>query len=236
MTAWAAVLIVVAATLVGIIGTVVTKHDPGVLLGIAVIAGAVIAAIGVRYSSAYLLVPAPTLAYVLGAMASGYVHDRSVDTSHTELALHAAEWVGAGFLWMSAGTIAALVIAIGRWLWARRDLWLSRGGRRPAPAGAGAGPAGAGPAGAGPGAGDPRLRERETARPPRPGFTPAPSAAPPAPAFTPKAKTGTYPRSGAPSPTARPPASDAPRGAAEPRRPRPSSTQDGRYYDDETWR
>jgi hypothetical protein len=233
MTAWAAVLIVVAATLVGIIGTVVTKHDPGVLLGIAVIAGAVIAAIGVRYSSAYLLVPAPTLAYVLGAMASGYVHDRSVDTSHTELALHAAEWVGAGFLWMSAGTIAVLVIAIGRWLWARRDLWLSRGGRRPAPAGAGAGP---GAAGAGAGAGDPRPRERETARPPRPGFTPAPSAAPPAPAFTPKAKTGTYPRSGAPSPTARPPASDAPRGAAEPRRPRPSSTQDGRYYDDETWR
>ncbi len=234
MSTWAAVLIVIAAMLVGIIGTVVTKRDPGSLLGIVVIVGTVIAAIGVRYSSAYLLVPAPTLAYVLGAMASGYVHDRSVDTSHTELALHAAEWIGSGFLWMCAGTIAVLIIAIGRWLWYRRDLWLSRGDRRPAPAPAGAGSTRM----SGTKANDARLRERETARP-RPGFSPAAAPtppAPPAPAFTPKAKSGTYPRPGSPSPANRPPAPDAPRGAGEPRRPRPSSPQDSRYYDDETWR
>jgi len=238
MSGWAAILIVVAATLIGVIATIAAKRDPGSILGIAIIAGTIAAAFGVRYNSAYLLVPAPTFAFVIGSIASGYVHDRAVDTGQTELAVHAAEWIGAGFLWMSGGTIVALVIALGRWLWIRRDLWLSRGGRRPAPVPAGPG---------GTRVSDARLRDREAARPApgRPGFTPAPTpaSAPPAPAFTPKANSGTYPRPGSPSPASRPPASDAPRGgtsrgaAAEPRRPpRPGSPPDGRYYDDETWR
>jgi hypothetical protein len=198
MAGWAAIFIVLIATLLGIIATLVAKKDPGSLLGALILIGTVVAGFGVQYSSAYLLIPVPALAYVVAAMATGYVHDHSIATGSLALGVHAAEWVGAGFLWMFAGTVAAIVIAAGRWGWERRDLWLNRG--RPGPGGPGPGGfPGSGPAPDGyPG------RSRETAvgyaGPARPG-TGQPGYARP-PAGYPDAPAGRAEPSGRPEPAA----------------------------------
>jgi hypothetical protein len=246
MAGWAGVAIVAAATLLGVIATVLLKKEPGSMLGIFILAGTVIAAFAVRYNAAYGLVPVPALAYVIGAMVPGYIHDRSDITGHLELAAHAAEWVGFGFLSMVAGTIVALVLAIGRYLWGRRATLTGRGrGGAPPPSDRPAGrPAGRAAADG---------RYRETARSGRSGN---------APAFTPttaySGPAGSSASSGRPRPA--PPASAAGRAAGDPslggdtrRAPRPGSAAGSgsgsgsgaakdadpysRYYDDgESWR
>ena len=236
MAGWAGVAIVAAATLLGVIATVLLKKDPGTLLGGFILVGTVIAGFAVRYNVAYGLIPVPALAYVIGAMIPGYIHERAVITGHLELAAHAAEWIGFGFLSMVAGTIAAIVVTIVRYGWARRSMLTSRGraagraaGRPTPPADLAAGRAAA----------DPRFRE--TARSGRSGTAPAftPSTAysgpPPGPGDRPRPPVPPAPGSGRP-------AADPPLGA-DPRRPaRPGSgsAPDGdpysRYYDEgESW-
>jgi hypothetical protein len=112
-------LIVVAAAILGAIVTVVTKRDPGELLGWLIVAGTAIAGFAVRPRSAYLLVPIPALAYVVFGLAAGYIRHQS-DPSSAGLAVNAAQWIASGFLTMAAATVLAVVIALGRWLLDRR--------------------------------------------------------------------------------------------------------------------
>jgi hypothetical protein len=112
-------LIVVAAAILGAIVTVVTKRDPGSLLGWLVVAGTAIAGFAVRPRSAYLLVPVPALAYVVFGLAAGFIRHQS-DPSSAGLAVNAAQWIANGFLIMAAATVLAVVIALGRWLLDRR--------------------------------------------------------------------------------------------------------------------
>jgi hypothetical protein len=232
MAGWAGIAIVAAATLLGMIVTIVLKQDPGSVLGIVILVGTVIAAFAVRYNAAYSLIPAPALAYVIGAMIPGYIHERSVITGHLELAAHAAEWVGFGFLWMVVGTIVAVILAIGRYVWGRRDARYDIG-RDPDPAPAGRSAADA--------------RYRDTARADRrpgaaPAFTPstaysgpsAPSAsaapASPSPGGRPRPTPSASGRAGDPSL-----GGDSRRGSdsAKAKEPDPYS----RYYDEgESWR
>ncbi len=112
-------LIVVAAAVLGAIVTVVTKRDPGSLLGWLIVAGTAIAGFAVRPRSAYLLVPVPALAYVVFGLAAGYIRHQS-DPSSAGLAVDAAQWIANGFLTMAVATVLAVVIALGRWLLDRR--------------------------------------------------------------------------------------------------------------------
>jgi hypothetical protein len=225
MAGWAGVAIVAAATLLGVIATILLKKDPGTLLGGFILVGTVIAGFAVRYNVVYGLIPVPALAYVIGAMVPGYIHERAVITGHLELAAHAAEWIGFGFLSMIAGTIAAIVVTIGRYGWARRSMLTARGRAAP-PSDRPRPPV--------PPSADGRFRE--TARSGRPGT---------APAFTPSTAYSGPPGSGD---RPRPPAGGPGRPVADPtlgsdpRRPgRPGSAPDGdpysRYYDEgESWR
>jgi hypothetical protein len=207
MAGWAGIAIVAAATLLGMIVTIVLKQDPGSVLGIVILVGTVIAAFAVRYNAAYSLIPAPALAYVIGAMIPGYIHERSVITGHLELAAHAAEWVGFGFLWMVVGTIVAVILAIGRYVWGRRDARYDIG-RDPDPAPAGRSAADA--------------RYRDTARADR-----RPGAAP---AFTPSTAYSGGP--GTPSASSAPSASSGPSGPSGPgNRPRSAPSASGRAGD-----
>jgi hypothetical protein len=109
------VLIAGAAGL-GALLTIVTGSDPGFLLGVLVVAGTVAAALAVSARRAYLIIPAPALAYLVAATLSGLVNDRAADTSRTMLTINAARWVASGFLAMTAATALAAVIAVARWL------------------------------------------------------------------------------------------------------------------------
>lgn len=246
MSAWAGIFIILAAALVGIIATLLAKQEPGDILGALILLGTIAAGFGMHYRSAYLVIPAPALLYVVAALATGYIHDRSGDSSHAVLAIHAAEWVGAGFLWMSAGTIAAIVIAGGRWLWVSRSTLLNRG----APVAGGPRPAPGRPNGRPPGryqetAGKPRPDRQDPRPSPEYRETPAGRSEPAAGRReTAAGSTSAYPRSGPPPlppspagrPSARPPEPTA-RPAAPPASGSGPEDPFRRYYDDgETWR
>lgn len=108
------------AALLGVAGTVLTHSDPGSVLGLCVIAGSVIAAISIRRSRLYVLIPLPALASFFGAVVAGAIHDRGADTSTTEFGVNFLQWIANVFFAMCAATILVLVIAGARWLFSRQ--------------------------------------------------------------------------------------------------------------------
>jgi hypothetical protein len=114
--AWAGVLIVLVAALLGAGFTVASHSDPGRALGIWVAAGTVAASTIVRARSAYAIIPVPALAYASAAAIAGLVHDRAADISRTALTVGATQWIASGFDAMTAATTLAALVALVRWL------------------------------------------------------------------------------------------------------------------------
>jgi hypothetical protein len=114
------VFAVLGATVLGLVITLLAGTEPGVILGVFVAVGTVAAALAVRPGAVYLIFPVPALAYAVAAVIAGLVHDRGVDTSHTALAISAAQWIAGGFVAMTVATAAAVLIAGFRWLWTTR--------------------------------------------------------------------------------------------------------------------
>ncbi len=112
--AWAGVLMVLAAALLGAAFTVASHRDPGRALGIFIAGGTVAAGTSVRARSAYAIIPVPALAYAAAAAIAGLIHDHAVDTSRTALTLSAVQWLASGFPAMTAATALAVLIAIAR--------------------------------------------------------------------------------------------------------------------------
>ncbi len=76
-----------------------------------------------------MILPVPVLSYLVAALLSGVVVDRAADSSRTQLAVAAAQWVAGGFFAMVLATVLAAAIVSARWyLWHRA---------RPAPRGQG---------------------------------------------------------------------------------------------------
>ena len=98
----------------------VTRTAPGPLLGLFVVAGAFAAALAVRPRAGRMIFPVPVLSYMVAALLSGVVYDRSADSSKTALAIGAAQWIADGFFAMALATVLAVVIISVRWyLWRR---------------------------------------------------------------------------------------------------------------------
>src|SRR6266516_1067880 len=113
------VCIIVASAAVGTIATLVTRSAPGFLLGLFVEAGTVVAALAVRPRAGRVIFPVPVLSYLVGALISGFVFNRS-GTSKAALAIGAAQWVANGFFAMALATVLAVAIVAVRWrLWRR---------------------------------------------------------------------------------------------------------------------
>ena len=111
-----AAYILLGATLLGVVGTLLTRREPGFLLGFAVIVGSVVAALGIRRRRVHLLIPLPALVLFFGAVVIGAIHDRSMDTSTTELGVNFLQWIADAFFAMCAATILVVVIGGGRWV------------------------------------------------------------------------------------------------------------------------
>ncbi len=112
--AWAGVLMVLAAALLGAVFTVASHRDPGRTLAILVIAGTVAAGVSVRARSAYAIIPVPALAYAAAAVVAGFIHDHAVDISRSAMTLSAAQSLASGFAAMIAATALAVIVAIAR--------------------------------------------------------------------------------------------------------------------------
>lgn len=109
------VFVVIGATLLGMVITMLAGSEPGVILSVFLVVGTVAAALAVRPGAVYLIFPVPAPAYAVAAIIAGLVHDRGVDTSTTALALSAAQWIASGFIAMIVATGLAFVIAGYRW-------------------------------------------------------------------------------------------------------------------------
>ncbi len=116
------VLLVIAGTLAGLLGTVLAGSEPGFALGAGLIVGTVAGAVAVRPGATYVIIPVPALAYVVAATVAGYLHDHAIDTSRTALAVGLTQWIAGGFLIMIAATLLALAIAGFRWLGSRHTV------------------------------------------------------------------------------------------------------------------
>ena len=115
-----AVYILLAAAVLGVVGTVVTGREPGFWLGFCTIVGSIIAALAIRRRRLYVLIPLPALVLFVGTTVTGAIHDRGVDTSTTEIGVNFLQWIANVFFAMCAATILVLVIAGGRWLLSRQ--------------------------------------------------------------------------------------------------------------------
>lgn len=105
-----------AAALLGMVITVLSGRDPGLILGIFLIAGSIVAALAVRPGASYLIFPVPALAYAVTAVVAGLIHDHGADTSRTALVLNVGQWIAAGFIPMTVATALTVLIAGFRWL------------------------------------------------------------------------------------------------------------------------
>jgi Domain of unknown function (DUF6542) len=98
----------------------VARSAPGFLLGLFIVAGTVAASLAVRPRAGRTIFPVPVLSYLVAALISGVVFDRSADSSKTVLAIGAAQWIANGFFTMAVATVLAIVIIAARWyLWRR---------------------------------------------------------------------------------------------------------------------
>ncbi len=129
------VCIIVASAAIGAIVTMVTRSAPGSLLGFFVVVGTVVAALAIRPRTGRMIFPVPVLSYLVAALLSGVVFDRSADSSKTVLAIGAAQWIANGFRAMVLATVLAVMITTVRWFFWRRGRPTMRDPRRPVPAG-----------------------------------------------------------------------------------------------------
>ena len=113
------VCVIVGSGVIGTTATIVTRAEPGSVLGLAVLAGTVAAALTVQPRTGRLIFPVPALSYLAGALASGVVYDRS--SNKTELAVGAAQWIANGFFVMVLATLLAIALTTVRWFMWRRD-------------------------------------------------------------------------------------------------------------------
>jgi len=110
------VLIVIGAVTIGMLITIAAGSEPGLVLGLSLVGGAVAAALAVRPGALYMLLPVPAASYLVAAVATGLVHDHAADSSLTGLALSFAQWIASGFVAMVCATGLVVVVAGYRWL------------------------------------------------------------------------------------------------------------------------
>jgi hypothetical protein len=113
------VCVIVGSALIGAIATMVTKSQPGSVLGLFVLAGTVAAALTVQPRTGRLIFPVPALSYLVAALASGVAYDRSANK--TQIAVGAAQWIASGFFVMVLATLLAVALTTVRWFMWRRD-------------------------------------------------------------------------------------------------------------------
>ena len=116
-------VLIVGGAALGLAGTVAAHRAPGPWLGGCLVVSTVLAALAVRPSAIYRLIPLPPLAYVLAAAAAGVAGTPGPGAagSRATLAVLGAQWLASGFVAMTAASTLAVVLAVTRTLrWRRR--------------------------------------------------------------------------------------------------------------------
>ena len=120
---------VMGSAVLGAVATLAAGRQPGTVLGLFIVVGTVVAALLVRPWAGRMVIPAPALCYVVAALVTGIVANRSADLSKTALAVGATQWIANGFFAMVLATVLAIALTAIRWFIWRRG----RPAPRPAP-------------------------------------------------------------------------------------------------------
>jgi hypothetical protein len=115
LTGRGGVCIVVGGAALGALITVLAGTGPGPVLGVSLIAATLAAALAIQPGAVYRIIPVPALAYLVMATVAGLAGDRAAGTSHTALAVSAAQWIASGFLPMTVATLLAIAVTAIRW-------------------------------------------------------------------------------------------------------------------------
>ena len=115
-----ALLVLVAATLLGIVFTLFAGSEPGFLLGFFIAFGSVAAALGVRRGAVHLIFPLPAFAFFAGAVITGKVKDSALGSTTTGLSVGFLQWIADIFLPMVIATVLVMLAGGARWLLARQ--------------------------------------------------------------------------------------------------------------------
>ena len=113
-------LVLVAATLLGIVFTLFAGSEPGFVLGLFITVGSVAAVLGVRRGLAYLVFPLPAFAFFVAAVITGKVKDSSLTSSTAGLGVGFLQWIADIFYPMVIATILVLLVGGTRWLLAHQ--------------------------------------------------------------------------------------------------------------------
>ncbi|MGH3068767.1 MAG: DUF6542 domain-containing protein [Streptosporangiaceae bacterium] len=116
LTGRGGVCIVVGGAALGALITVLAGTGPGPVLGVSLVVATLAAVLAIQPQAVYRIIPVPALAYVVTATVAGLIGDRAASTSHTALAVSAAQWIASGFLPMTAATLLAIAVTAVRWL------------------------------------------------------------------------------------------------------------------------
>jgi len=106
-----AVLVLLGFALISLVATIVVGHDPGFLIGLFLIAGSVIAALGAR-RAIHRLIPVPALSYLVTTTVVGAAHDRANLNDSKEFLTSFLTWIGSAFFALVWATVLVIVIAI----------------------------------------------------------------------------------------------------------------------------
>ncbi len=115
LTGRGGVCIVVGGAALGALITVLAGTGPGPVLGVSLVAATLAAALAIQPGAVYRIIPVPALAYLVMVTVAGLAGDRAAGTSHTALAVSAAQWIASGFLPMTVATLLAIAVTAIRW-------------------------------------------------------------------------------------------------------------------------
>ncbi|MDA8319737.1 MAG: hypothetical protein M0030_08005, partial [Actinomycetota bacterium] len=128
MPAWMGAAVIVGGALLGLLVALVGGGQPAQVLGLVgvfVIIATIAAGVLVRSGATYLLIPLPAPAFALVAVIIGLLKDHVALSSHTALAVSAAQWAADGFFSMVIATAAAVGMTAVRlaadWVYHRRS-------------------------------------------------------------------------------------------------------------------
>jgi hypothetical protein len=108
---FAGVLLVLAGAGAGLAVTLLTGHQPGLVLAVFLVSGTMAAAFLVRRGSVHVIIPVPALAYLAAVIAAGFWHRQAAGATSTVLAVSTLQWLASGFTGICVATAIALVAA-----------------------------------------------------------------------------------------------------------------------------
>jgi hypothetical protein len=114
LTGLAGAMILVGVTAVGALVDGFAGGGPGLILGLALVVGAVLAALLIPARLVWVVVPMPPLVFVVMAVAAGVIANQHAADSMTRLMAAAGGWVAKGFVAMATATLLTGLIAVVR--------------------------------------------------------------------------------------------------------------------------